>query len=141
MLNIFKKPVSKTVPEETKEAETFNSWINYDAEEEGHLSVDVFQFGDNIVVKATIAGAKNEDVEVVVNGDMLTIKGERRLSEEVDYDDYLYRECYWGKFSRTIILPVQIDESRVEAKMENGVLTVVLPKAQKTKELKIKVED
>ncbi len=141
MLNIFKKPVPKDVPEEIKEAETFNSWINYDLEEEGHLSVDVFQSENNIVVKATIAGAKNEDIEVVVNGDMLTIKGERRLNEDIDYDDYLYRECYWGKFSRTIILPVQIDENKVEAKMDNGVLTVILPKAQKTKEVNIKIKE
>jgi HSP20 family protein len=141
MLNIFKKPVPKIVPEEAKEAETFNSWINYDLEEEGHLSVDVFQSEDNIVVKATIAGAKNEDIEVVVNGDMLTIKGERHLNENVEYDDYLYRECYWGKFSRTIILPVQIEESRVEAKMDNGVLTIILPKAHRAKELNIKVKE
>lgn len=140
MLNIFKKPVPKITAKEP-EVETFNSWINYDTEEEGHLSVDVFQSGDNIVVKATIAGAKNEDIELVVNGDMLTIKGERRLTEDVEYDDYLYRECYWGKFSRTIILPVQIDESKVEAKMDNGVLTVILPKARRAKELKIDIKD
>jgi HSP20 family protein len=140
MLNIFKKAVAPKATPEIKEAETFNSWINYDLEEEGHLSVDVFQSGDNIVVKATIAGAKNEDIEVVVNGDMLTIKGERRLNENVEYDDYLYRECYWGRFARTIILPVQIDESKVDAKMENGVLTVVLPKTRRTKEIKVGVK-
>ncbi|MDP2364815.1 MAG: Hsp20/alpha crystallin family protein [Ignavibacteria bacterium] len=140
MLNIFKKPVPKSTPE-IKEAETFNSWINYDLEEEGHLSVDVFQSGNNIIVKATIAGAKNEDIEVVVNGDMLIIKGERRLNENVEYDDYLYRECYWGRFARTIILPVQIDESKVEAKMENGVLTIILHKAHRAKELNIKVKE
>lgn len=140
MLSIFKKPVAEAVPE-AKEAETFNSWINFDAEEEGHLSVDVFQSGDKIIVKATIAGAKNEDIEVIVNGDMLTIKGERRLNQDVEYDDYLYRECYWGKFSRTIILPVQIEESKVEAKMDNGVLTIILPKAKRTKELKIDIKD
>ena len=141
MLNIFKKSVPKVAPKDNKETETLNSWINYDLEEEGHLSVDVFQSGDNIVVKATIAGANNEDLEVVVNGDMLTIKGERRLQEDVAYDDYLYRECYWGKFSRTIILPTPIDESRVEAKMDNGILTVVLPKARKTKEVNVKVKE
>jgi len=140
MHNIFKKPI-KEVASRTPEVEAFNSWIDYDIEEEGHLSVDVFQLGDDIVVKATIAGAKNEDIEVIVNGDMLTIKGERHLNENIEYDDYLYRECYWGKFSRTIILPVQINESGVEAKMDNGVLTVILPKAQKAKELTIKVEE
>lgn len=140
MLNIFKKPVPKITAQEP-EVETFNSWINYDLEEEGHLSVDVFERGDSIVVKATIAGAKNEDIEVIVNGDMLTIKGERHLNENVEYDDYLYRECYWGKFSRTIILPVQIEESKVEAKMDNGVLTIILPKAHRAKELNIKVKE
>jgi len=109
-------------------------------EDEGHLAVDVFQRGDKIIVKSTIAGAKPEDLSVSVSGDILTVSGERRLNDQIDYQDYLYRECYWGKFSRTIILPSSIDEDKVEAGLEDGVLTVILPKSRGSREAKIIVK-
>jgi len=139
MLKIFKKKPA----EETKKSETAPpaAWLASDYEEEGHLAVDVYQAGDNLVVKSTIAGARPEEIEIIVQDDMLTIRGQRRLSEEIDYNDYLYRECYWGKFSRTIVLPVQVDESGVQAKLEGGVLTVILPKARRDKEVKIRVKN
>ncbi len=140
MFKKFKKEKGTSQPPDNQDL--MSQWIEKkDEEDEGHLSIDVYQDGDNIIVKSTIAGARPEDLEVSVTGDILTIKGERRLSEEVAYEDYLYRECYWGKFSRTVILPAQIDEAGVQAGLDNGILTVVLPKLRKTKALKIKVKE
>lgn len=115
-----------------------SQWLDL-IEEEGQLSVDVYQQDKNIVVKSTIAGANPEDIEIAIHGDSLTIKGSRTMTEEVDYKDYLYRECYWGKFSRTIILPTAIQEDKVKADMKNGVLTVTLPLAKQA-EHQIKVK-
>lgn len=112
-------------------------WIK---EEEGQLSIDVYQTPTEIVIKSTIAGVKPEDIDVSINDDMVTIKGERKKDEEVKEEDYFYQECYWGKFSRSVILPQEIEIDKVRAELKNGILTVRLPKAEKTKSRKVKVE-
>ena len=104
------------------------SWLD-DVEQEGQLAVDVYQTGDEIVIKATIAGAEPEDIDVFMSNDMLTVRGKRHRDETVAKSDYLYRECYWGAFSRSIILPVEVNADKIEASMKNGVLTIKLPKA------------
>jgi len=104
-------------------------WLDYeDQETEGQLAIDVFQTDKKIVVKSTLAGVKPEDLKVSLHHDLLTIKGQRHTKEEIKEEDYLYRECYWGSFSRSIILPAEVDSKRVEAELENGVLTVTLYK-------------
>ncbi|MBU1179462.1 Hsp20/alpha crystallin family protein [Patescibacteria group bacterium] len=107
-------------------------------QEEGELRVDVYQKGDNIIVKSTIAGAKPEDVDININNEILTIRGKRELEEEVCDNEYLHRECYWGSFSRSIILPCEVQKGRVKAIIKRGVLTVVLPKMTKKKEIRVK---
>ena len=72
---------------------------------------------------------------------MLTIRGRREMTDRVNERDYLYRECYWGSFSRSIILPVEVEADRIEAFLENGVLTVVMPKAKSAKQFSIKVKE
>ena len=129
MRNFLKKEMTTPPLEETEDLE--ESWLDL-AEEEGQLSVDVYQQGNNIVIKSTVAGAKPEDIEIAVQGDSLTIRGIRHLDEEVDYKDYLYRECYWGKFSRTIILPYQVVEDKVKADFKNGILTITMPRQKQT---------
>lgn len=116
-------------------------WLNNGNYEEGQLSIDVYQTDKDIIVKSTIAGVKPDDIDISINDDMLTIRGKRQMLEEVDEDDYLYRECYWGAFSRSIILPVEIRADKIEAVLENGVLTVVLPKAKTAKRTEIKVKE
>ena len=111
-------------------------WVN---EYEGQLTLDVYQTKDNVVIKSTIAGVKSEDLDITIANDMVTIKGERKKDEEVRDEDYFYQECYWGPFSRSIILPVDIDVEGVTADMKDGILTVELPKAAKAKTKKIKV--
>jgi len=94
---------------------------------EGRLAIDVYKQNDNIIVRSTIAGAKIDDLEIIIDNDMLTICGKRTEPDTIDYLDYLYRECFWGNFSRSIILPVAINEDEISADLDNGVLTITLP--------------
>lgn len=109
-------------------------------EQEGQLTVDVFQDDQNIVIQSTIAGVSPEDLDVSITNDMVTIRGERRQMYDVDAEDYFYQECYWGPFSRSIILPVEIDADRAEAKIKNGILTIRIPKANTAVTRKLKVK-
>ncbi|NQV13735.1 MAG: Hsp20/alpha crystallin family protein [Parcubacteria group bacterium] len=106
---------------------------------EGQLAIDVYQTPDSIVIKSTIAGVSPEDIGVTVDNDMVTIKGERKSSQEVKKDNYYYQECYWGSFSRSVILPVDVESDKIEAELKNGILTVVLPKAKKERTTKVEV--
>lgn len=108
-------------------------------ESEGQLTIDVYQTNDDIVIKSTIAGVKPENLDVNINNDMVTIRGERQQDEEIPGDNYYYQECYWGPFSRSVILPVEIIADKAEATMKNGILTLRLPKADTTKTRKIQV--
>jgi len=105
---------------------------------EGQLSCDVYQTNDSIVVKSTIAGVDPSNLDISVSNDILTIRGFREMSEEVAEADFFSRECYWGSFSRSIVLPQEIDSKRVSAGMKNGVLTIKLPKKYKTTSIKIR---
>ncbi len=114
-----------------------SDWL--EDEDEGQLSVDVYQDETSIIVKSTIAGVNPEDIDISIDNDMLTIRGERRHEEEINEEDYYYQECYWGAFSRSIILPTEVKAEEVEATLKNGVLTVRLPKAKKSKSVSIKI--
>ncbi len=111
----------------------------FENEEEGQLAVDVYQTDDHIVIRSTVAGVKPEDLNISIDGDMVTIKGQRQEEEEISDDNYLYKECYWGSFSRSIILPVEVKGEEAEATLKNGILTIKLPKVKKTKNVSIKV--
>ena len=107
---------------------------------EGQLTIDVYQTADEIVIKSTIAGVKPEDLDVNINNDMLTIKGIRRNDATVKTEDYYYQECYWGPFSRSVILPVDVETEKIKAELKNGILTIILPKASKAKTKVITVQ-
>jgi len=112
---------------------------NFSADAEGQLTIDVYQTDESIVIKSTIAGVKPEDLDVSINNDMVTIKGERKHEEEVAAENYYYQECYWGHFSRSVVLPVDIISDKAEASLKNGILTIRLPKADTTKIKRIQV--
>jgi len=116
-----------------------NNWLDKD-ESEGQLSIDVYQTKDNIIIKSTIAGVKPEDIDVSIDNDMVTIRGSRSQEEEIAEDNYFYQECYWGEFSRSVILPMEVNAEETEASLKNGVLTLILPKAQKNKSVAVKVK-
>ncbi|TSC72202.1 MAG: hypothetical protein G01um101438_705 [Parcubacteria group bacterium Gr01-1014_38] len=108
-------------------------------EQEGQLTVDVYQTPESIVVKSTIAGVRPEDLDVSITSDMVTIRGTRRHDEEVREEDYFYRECYWGSFSRSIILPVDIMAEKADASLKDGILTIRIPKAEALVTKRVKV--
>lgn len=119
-----------------QQSEEEGGWV---ADQEGQLTIDVYQTDSDIVIKSTIAGVKPEDLDIQINNDMVTIRGERRKEDEVREEDYYYQECYWGAFSRSIILPVDVEANKSEAIMKNGILTIKLPKAETAKARKIQV--
>lgn len=127
----------KTQAKKPEPIKVEDAWM---AEElEGQLSVDVYQKGDQIVVKSTIAGVEPEDIEIFLNRDMLTIKGKREHGERVENGDYFLHECYWGKFSRTIILPSDVKSEEARATLKDGVLTIVMPRAQHARNIPVKL--
>ena len=110
------------------------------ADFEGQLNIDMYQTKDNVIIKSTIAGVRPEDIDITVANDMVTVKGSRRKEESVTQDDYFYQECYWGGFSRSVIIPVDIDSEHIEADLKDGILTLIIPKAAKAKTKKVKVK-
>ena len=115
--------------------ENNEEWLN---DFEGQLNIDMYQTKDNVIIKSTIAGVRPEDIDITVANDMVTIKGARRKEENIPQDDYFYQECYWGNFSRSVIIPVDIDSENIEADLKDGILTVIIPKAAKAKTKKVK---
>jgi len=150
MKNIFSRKANITNDNSNNEKENFslmnqdnnnnNEWLDNDYEE-GQLSVDVYQTPDKYVVLSTIAGVKPEDIDISINNDMLTIHGKREMKKYIKDEDYLFNECYWGSFSRSIILPTEVEGDKVNAVIENGVLTITLPKSKISKQLSIKVKE
>jgi HSP20 family protein len=132
------EPVSFPVREEESWATpSYSPSDNENAE--GQLTIDVYQTENDIVIKSTIAGVKPEDLDVSINNDMVTVKGERKNEEEVENGNYYYQECYWGSFSRSVLLPVDVIPEKADAALKNGILTIRLPKADTTKTKKIQV--
>jgi HSP20 family molecular chaperone IbpA len=114
------------------------NWIN-NSPEEGELNVDVFQTQNEIVIKTMVAGVKPEDLDVAISRDMVTVKGKRENERTVADDDYFHRELYWGSFSRTIVLPQEIDVDAAEAIEKHGLLIIKLPKLDKNRQTRLKV--
>ncbi len=114
-------------------------WLE-EGQEEGELAVDVYQTPEEIVIKTMVSGVRPEDLEVAITREMVTIKGKRELGREVVTEDYFQQELYWGSFSRTILLPVEIDVEESEAIEKHGLLTVRLPKIDKKKTQSLKVK-
>jgi len=115
-----------------------NHWVEED--EEGQLSVDVYQTDDHIILKAVVAGVKPDHLNVSITRDMVTIKGKREEQKEVTEENYFYKELYWGSFSRTILLPQEVEVDGAEANEKHGVLMIKLPKIDKDRETKLKVK-
>ncbi len=116
-------------------------WTIEDTQEEGQLAVDVYQTDNEIVIQSTIAGVKARDLDITIQNDMVIIKGERKKQQNIPPENYFYQECYWGPFSRSIILPEEIRPEEAKAILKDGVLTLILPKMEKAKATKIAIEE
>lgn len=132
-------PFKVNIQEEKKEEKE----LEEEKSEEGTLTLDVYDDGENIVVISTVAGVSDDDLVVDITPEMLNIKGERKMDKKIEEDKYLYQELFWGKFSRSIILPEEVDPENSEATLSKGILKIVMPKAKrsKTKQIKIKSEE
>ena len=105
----------------------------------GELAVDVYQTNDAIVVKALVAGLQPSSIDIALTREMITISGMRQEEHETEDDNYFQRELYWGSFSRTILLPEEIDVDLAEATEKHGILMIRLPKINKKRQAKLKV--
>lgn len=143
-INELKKTANKgnkrTISDEYNDSDIDEDWLDDDSIFSGQLAVDVFQTDEDILITSTVAGVRIEDLDIAMNGDMITVRGLRRHKyEDVPQDDYFIRECFWGGFSRSIILPVDIQHDKVEASLENGILTIKLPKSKRSRNSKIDI--
>lgn len=122
-----------------RKEEVAEEWLE-DESEEGQLAIDAYQDEDNVVLKAPIAGVSIEDLEISITDEVVTVKGTRRNEAEIERQNYFVQECYWGSFMRSYILPVSVDAAKAEAFLRNGILTIKIPKQEKTKTRVLKVQ-
>lgn len=107
--------------------------------EEGQLTIDVYQTTDEMIIKSTIAGVKQEDLDITIATDMVTIQGARKKDDSISPEDYYYQELYWGAFSRSVILPQEIDTEGAKASLKDGILTIRLPKFERGRTKKLRI--
>ena len=128
--------------EEQKRARSIQEKIQNDENSEGQLALDIYQTPTTIVIVAPIAGVKMADINVSITEDVLTIKGKRHLEFSIPEEDYFTQECFWGDFSRSVVLPAAVDSTKIAASFKDGVLKISVPRTErsKTKVVRIKME-
>src|SRR3989338_6221701 len=130
--------------EEKSLAETSNKdkknaqWIE-EENEEAELAVDVYQTPTDIVIQTFVAGVRPEDLELAIARDMITIKGHREEHRTIDENNYFSKELYWGRFSRSISLPAEVEPEEAEATEKHGLLIVKIKKVDKEKKNNVRV--
>jgi len=102
--------------------------------------INIYNTANEMVVKATLPGVKPEELDIDITGDTLTIKGETKAEQEIKEENYLLRECRYGAFSRSLNLPPGLKTDKAEASLENGILTLTIPRAEEVKRKAIKVK-
>jgi len=102
-------------------------------------AIDVYETTNEVVVTAALPGVREDDVEVTLSGQTLTLKGELKADEQMTRDQVVYQERRYGAFHRQIQLPVRVDGDDVEATYEHGVLTLRIPKAPEVRPRQIEI--
>lgn len=121
--------------------QTSGDWMEEPKEdEEGQLAIDAYQSEEEVCILAPIAGVAPEDLEIAITDEVVTIKGQRKRDVNVNVENYFAQECYWGPFSRSYLLPVAVESDLAKAKLNNGILQIIIPKQEKTKTRIVKVE-
>ncbi len=105
----------------------------------GQLAVDVYETKEKLVVKGRVAGVNKSDLDVSISDNTLTIKGTLNAGNEEGVENYFLQECYWGEFSRSLVLPVPVKEDEIEAVLKDGVLTIGFSKLKQDTVKKIEV--
>lgn len=103
-------------------------------------AVDIYETADEVVLKTPLPGVKPEQLDINVTGNILTIKSETNGEQEIKQENYLRRECHYGAFARSLTLPAGLEIDKTEASLENGILTLTIPKAEEVKPKVIKVK-
>ncbi len=130
------KPLSQASVAATRPAP-----LNDDAPaSEGQLPVDVHQTASDIVIRAFVAGVRPDELNISISRDMVEISGSRMEREQTAGPDYFTRELFWGSFSRTIMLPQEVDVEASSASAKDGLLTIILPRLDKAKQTKLRVK-
>ncbi len=111
-----------------------------EVEGDGQLTVDVYQTDNDIIIEVMIPAVKPDDLDISINRETVTLRGKRERYRLVEDDQFFFRELFWGSFSRTILLPQEIEPEQADAREKNGLLTITLPKSDKAKLHKIKVK-
>ncbi len=115
------------------------TWEEGEEDFPGQLAVDVYETADTLVVKARTAGVNKEDLDVSISDGILTVSGTLSSGDDTDATNWHIQECYWGEFSRTVALPVQVKEDEAQASLKDGVLSITFPKVQQEQAKKIQV--
>ena len=108
--------------------------------DEGQLPVDVHQTASDIIVRAFVAGVRPDELSISISRDMVQIEGSRMERDQSAGPDYFTRELFWGSFSRTIMLPQEVDVEASSANAKDGLLTIILPKLDKARQTKLRVK-
>ena len=141
LLDFLKNDKKNLAVFKTADSDMAEKWFADDAVG-GQLLLDVYSTDKNIIIKSAMAGVRFEDLNVALNNDLLTIRGQREASLDEKKGQYLYKECYWGSFSRSIVLPEEVDSKKIEAYLENGVLTIILNKVKRSEQnINVQVKD
>ncbi len=119
---------------------TFAGHVNQLGIMDASFSMDLYEEGAHIVLRAALPGVKPEDVDISISGDTITIKGETKTEQDTKQENYHRREMRYGSFTRSTALPTRVDHEKTEATFKDGVLTVTMPRAEEVKPKAIKVK-
>ena len=111
-----------------------------DAENEGQLAIDVYHDDQAVYILAPIAGVKASEVDISITDEVVTIRGERSCGHDTGEEKHFTKECYWGPFSRSYVMPIAVNSEKAKAVLKDGLLKIVIPKDEKVKTKMIKVE-
>lgn len=135
-----RQPSARPLSQAAAQPEPDHAVLFDDESLEGQLPVDVYQTPGEIVIRTFIAGVRPDEMNVSISRDLVTIEGSREERSSVVEGDYFHHELFWGSFSRTILLPQEIDVENSSAGAKDGLLTIILPKLDKTRQTKLRIK-
>jgi HSP20 family protein len=130
--------VDDTAPQQPTADDTADEWDEGEPVA-GQLAVDVYETREKLLVKGRVAGVNKSDLDVSISDNTLTIKGTLSAGNEEGVENYFLQECYWGEFSRSLVLPVPVKEDEIEAVLKDGVLTISFSKLKQDTVKKIEI--
>ncbi|MDB5195053.1 MAG: heat shock protein Hsp20, family protein [Parcubacteria group bacterium] len=135
-------PARRVMPTQTSAPQPSAPVEQHYHEEEpaGQLPVDVYQTTNEIIIRAFVAGVRPDEMNVSISRDMVEIEGSREERDQVQGSDYFSQELFWGSFARTILLPQEVDVDASTASAKDGLLTIMLPRLDKTRQTKLRVK-